>query len=85
VKNTEVFDILWGWVKMELTTGVLNNQFILVKDDTERTAWHVAAKVGNSEVIQKLWECAEEKLTSNKLKLWLAKDDRECTDWHVAE
>jgi len=42
--------------------------------------------VGISEIIQKIWECAKEKLTADELdnKLLLAKDHREYTTWHVA-
>jgi len=40
----------------------------------------------NSELLQKLWECAKGKLTTDELNnnLLSAKDDRECTAWHVA-
>lgn len=39
-----------------------------------------------SEILQKIWECAKEKLTTDELnnKLLLDKDDREYTAWHVA-
>jgi hypothetical protein len=45
----------------------------------------VAAKVGNSEVLKKLWECAKEKITADELnnKMLIAKDDKEYTAWHV--
>jgi len=36
--NTVLLELLWVWHKEELTTEKLNNQFLLAKDDTERTA-----------------------------------------------
>jgi ankyrin repeat protein len=48
--NTEVLEVLWEWVKEELTPGELNNKRLLTKDDMERTALHVASKTGNAEL-----------------------------------
>jgi hypothetical protein len=39
---------LCEWAKEVLTQDVLNNEMLLVKDNMERTAWNMAAKVGIS-------------------------------------
>ena len=41
---------------------------MLNKDDKERTAWHVAAKLGNIRVFKNLWESAKERQTTDELK-----------------
>ena len=46
----EVLDILWEWDKEVLTPEDISNKFLLARDDSERTAWHVAAKKGNTEL-----------------------------------
>ena len=70
------------WNKL---SGMWQQRVLLAKDDMEQTVWHVAAKVRNSDVSEKLWGCAIQRLTSDELnnKLLLAKDVRECTAWHV--
>jgi hypothetical protein len=61
-------------------------RLLLAQDDNTPTAWHLAAVCGNIQVLQKLWEWAKEKLTTEDLnnKLLLAKDKRGQTAWHVA-
>ena len=46
----EVLDILWEWAKEVLTTEDISKKFLLAKDDSERTAWHVASKTSNTEL-----------------------------------
>ena len=36
---------------------------LLVTDEEGRTAWHIAAERGNSEILQKLWDWAKENVT----------------------
>jgi len=59
---------------------------LLGTDKNGRTAWHYAAKWGNSENLQKVREWAKENLTkeerNNKLLLSTDKDGR--TAWHYA-
>ena len=52
----------------------------------EQTAWHVAADKGNTEMLQKLWERAEENLRQEELnsKLLLAQDTLGQTVCHRA-
>jgi ankyrin repeat protein len=70
----------------ELTAQESSNKLLLNKDDKERTAWHVAAKMGNVSVIKKLWEWAKERQTTEELKqiLLLAKNVKGRTAWHDA-
>jgi hypothetical protein len=42
--------LLWEWTKEVLTTEDRINKFLLARDDSEQTAWHVAAKNGNTEL-----------------------------------
>jgi len=46
----------------------LKNKFLLAQDDMERTAWHMATKMGNSEILKKLWAWSKEKLNTDELK-----------------
>jgi len=50
------------------------------------TVWHVAAFLGNLKVIEKLWEWAEEKLTTEEIKnkLLLGTDKEGRTGLHIA-
>lgn len=59
---------------------------MLAKDDTERIAWHVAAKMGHVDVLKKLWAWAKERLTTDELqqKLFLARHLMGKTSWHDA-
>jgi len=63
------FTKIWVRAKEKLTTEEIKNKFLLVTDNDGRPAWHFAAAGENSELLQKLWECAKEKLT---------------TAWHIA-
>jgi hypothetical protein len=46
----EVLDVLWVSAKDVLTPEDINNKFLLARDDSEQTAWYVAAKKGNTEL-----------------------------------
>ena len=51
-------------------------QMLLVKDDKGKTAWIMAIERGNIQLLEILWECANEKLTAEEInnKLLLATD-----------
>jgi hypothetical protein len=44
------------------------NELLLEEDEVGLTAWHIAVLVNNSQVLERLWECAEKKQTSEELK-----------------
>ena len=53
---------------------------LLGTDNEGRPAWHMAAKMGNLEIVQKVWEWAKEKLTTQELiKLFLDTDNEGMT------
>ena len=41
---------------------------LLRTEDMGRTAWHLAAAFNNVDVMQKIWELAKEKLTTEEIK-----------------
>jgi len=59
---------------------------LLGTDKEGRTAWHYAAKFGNSNILQKVWEWAKESLTKEEIndKLLLGTDKDGRTTWHYA-
>jgi len=50
---------------------------LLGTDKDEMTAWHCAAKWSNSEIFEKLWEWAKDKLTTEDInnKMLLGTDN----------
>jgi len=75
---------LWSWRQ-----EILFLQFDMQYEDWSyeaETVWKVAALLGNLEVLQKLWEWAEKKLTREVIsnKLLLGTDNEGRTVWHVA-
>jgi hypothetical protein len=57
----------------------------LDKDIFERTVWHIAAKGGRIEVLNKLRELAKEVLTQKELKsVFFGKDKFDGTTWYIA-
>jgi len=52
-----------------------------------RTSWHCAANWSNSEILEKLWEWAKQKLTTEEIKnkLLLGTDQDGKTAWHYAD
>ena len=48
------------------------------------TVWHLAAELGKTEPLEKIWEWAKAELSTEELnnKLFLAKDDTKQTVWH---
>jgi len=60
---------------------------LLSKDNLNNTAWHMAAKWGKFQVLEKLWEWAKElQLQPEELRneLLLSKDKLNNTAWHMA-
>jgi len=55
-------------------------------DNEGRTVWHVAAACRKLEILQKIWEWAKEKLTTEEInnKLLLGTDNEGGIDWHLA-
>ena len=47
------------WAEEKLTTEGVNNKILLGTDNMGRTAWHLAAKNSNLEVLYKIWKWAE--------------------------
>jgi ankyrin repeat protein len=59
----------------------------LSKENSGKTAWHVAAGNGHIEVLEKLWDLAKEvQLNPEELRneVWLSKDMYGQTAWHMA-
>jgi hypothetical protein len=78
---------LWECANEELMPQESSNQFLLTKDNKERTAWQVAAKMGNVSLLKNLWEWAQERdKPTDELKqtLFLAKNLMGRTAWHDA-
>jgi len=59
---------------------------LFVTDSNGRTAWHLAAENGNVQVLHKLWEWVEKKLTREEInnKLLLGTDLEGMTAWRWA-
>jgi len=74
-----------GVGKKNLVGDELSNGLLLAKL-FGYTAWHFAAEMGNTQVVEKLWEWCKEILTTEELssKFLLAKDELEQTVWHKA-
>jgi len=60
-------------------------RIVVSYNNMEETLFHTAAKGGETEVLQKLWELSTEKLSAEELKEFLlAKNDMEQTVFHTA-
>jgi hypothetical protein len=61
-------------------------QLLVAQYKGRQTAWHVAGKCGNIQVLQKLWEWGEKILTKEDFhkKYLLARNSNGKTAWHVA-
>ena len=57
---------------------------LLATDNKGSTFWHVAAERGEPEMLQKVWVCAKEKLTTEEINnnLLLGTDNEGMTGWH---
>jgi hypothetical protein len=47
---------LWGWAKTVQNTDGIYNKYLLAKEVSELTVWHVAEMACNVELLDKLWE-----------------------------
>ena len=83
--NAHIIGFLMYSLKEGKHTETLN-KLLLAQNIDGRTAWHLAAKGGNTKVWQNLWDWAIETLTLQEInnELLLAKDDFEETVWHRA-
>ena len=58
---------------------------LLASDRFGSTGWHVAANRGKLDILEKVWNCAEEKLAAEEInKLLLTTDRFGRTGWHLA-
>jgi len=55
------------WAEEKLTKEEINNNLLLDTDNEGMTDLHVAAFVGNLDIMLKVWEWAEEKLTTEEI------------------
>jgi ankyrin repeat protein len=59
--HVKIVEKLWDWDKnLQLKPEELKNQFWLSKENSGKTAWHMAAGNGHIEVLEKLWDLATE-------------------------
>jgi endo-1,4-beta-D-glucanase Y len=83
--NAKIFGFLLESAQAAGHTEAIR-ELLLGKDKRRETAWNLAAEKGNVEVMQKIWEWAEEKLTREEIKNnLLSHNDRERrAAWQVA-
>jgi ankyrin repeat protein len=83
--NAKIIGILFDSLEVAGHTDSVV-KLLLAQDEERKTAWQEAVEGGHTEFLEKLWECAKEKLTKEKLKskLMLKKDKDRQTAWHVA-
>jgi hypothetical protein len=55
--------------KEGLTREGIENKILLRTDGEGRNAWHIAACKSKLYVIQKIWELAKERLTTEEIKM----------------
>ena len=58
---------VWYCTQGILTTWELN-KFLLATDNEGRMAWHLAVVRGELKKLQKVWNCAKEKLKAEDIK-----------------
>jgi ankyrin repeat protein len=58
---------VWQWAKKELKPEELKNTFLLPTSSMQVTACHVAADMGNTDDLDKLWEWTHKKLKRAKI------------------
>jgi ankyrin repeat protein len=57
--NVQILERIWKWAKGQLTPEELN-KLLLAQNYCRATDWHVAARWGKGEVLNKLFEWATE-------------------------
>jgi ankyrin repeat protein len=60
------------------------DDLLLAQDDYGQTAWHIAAKYGMKDVLERLWGWAREVHLNLRDDLLLAKDMYGQTAWNIA-
>jgi len=83
--NANIFEFLLDSAQAAGYTEAIN-KMLLGNDKNRDTVWKLAAERGNIEVIKKIWEWAQGKLTTREIKnkLLLGIDDEGRTAWHLA-
>jgi hypothetical protein len=81
--NIKTFGRTLKWANEQLTKDELSKG-LLAEDNNTRTAWYLAVKEGEAEVLDKLWEWAKGVLIKDELnnELLLANDDEEMSALH---
>jgi len=79
--NVMVMRKLWIWCRQELTREEFNNTLLLGKNARGQTALHLAAKGGEAEVIQLVWEVAKKAELNFRDNFLLAEDNDGHTPW----
>jgi hypothetical protein len=62
----EALQKLWECGKETLIAEELRNKLLLAKDNWGRTAWHLATKEGNIEILEEMCVCCKEILTAEE-------------------
>jgi ankyrin repeat protein len=65
--NANIIGFLLDSVQEEDHTDTVN-KLLLEEDEEGLTAWNIAILFNNTQVLEKVWECAEKKLTAEELK-----------------
>jgi ankyrin repeat protein len=62
------------------------NELLLARDHYERTAWHLAAELGNTELLETIWKLAKQKLKKEEIRnnLLLGIINGKKTAWQLA-
>jgi hypothetical protein len=83
--NAKIFGFLLDSAQAAGHTEAIR-ELLLGKDKMRETAWNLAAERDNVEVIQKIWEWSQEKLTTEEIKnnLLLRTDREGRTAWKNA-
>ena len=78
---------VWEWAKEKLTAQQMNNILLLSTDNEGRTVFHMAAEYGGLDILAKIREWANEKLTTEGINnniLLLSTDNEGRTVFHMA-
>ena len=83
--NAKIFGYLLDSAQAAGHTEAIN-ELLLGNEKRRETAWYLAAESGNIEVIKKIWEWAQEKLTTEEIKnkLLLCTNREGRTAWQLA-
>ena len=81
--NNNIIGFLFDSVQAGDNTDTVN-ELLLEEDEEGLTAWHIALLYNNKQVLEKIWNFAEKKLTAEKLKnkFLLAKGKVKYESWY---